>query len=202
MRSADASNTEFLSTFSRQRQQLLRRVGETFPNEVVETDGDKAVALGQCLMTSLEELKVAEEEMLNQQLELLTAQAEADRKVTYWRSLFDLAPVALMLTTGDGVIRASNHAAAELLTRDVYHLEGKPMSALVNQVMRADFRTQLKRVHESGGVVAWSLVLDRKTREPIRVEATVQIVPSALTGTSALYWAFRPMTGPPVSERS
>jgi PAS domain-containing protein len=194
MHPTDSPSTEFLSTFSRQRQLLLKRVGESFPDQVIATDEDKAMALGQCLMTSLEELKVAEEEMLNQQMEILATKAESDRTITYWRTLFDLAPVALMLTTSEGVIRASNHAAAELLTRDVYHLEGKPFSALVNQAMRADFRAHLKRVIDAGGVEAWSLVLDRKTREPIRVEAKVQLVPSALTGTMAMYWAFRPET--------
>src|SRR4051812_4580348 len=76
MRAPQADPTEFIATFSRQRQQLLARVGQTFPEQAVATDADKAEALGQCLMTSLEELKVAEEEMLNQQLELLTTRAE------------------------------------------------------------------------------------------------------------------------------
>jgi PAS domain-containing protein len=203
MRSSPTVPTEFIATFSRQRQQLLTRVSQAFPEQVVATDADKAEALGQCLMTSLEELKVAEEEMLNQQMELLATKAESDRSITYWRAMFDLAPVPLMLTTSDGVIRASNHAAAEMLTRDVYHLEGKPFAALVNQAMRAEFRSHLKRVVDAGGVEAWSLVLDRKTREPIRVEAKIQLVPSALTGTMAMYWAIRPTPEPgPVSSGS
>src|SRR5438132_6196859 len=122
MRSSETGPTEFLSTFSRQRQHLLSRVSQAFPDQVVATDADKAEALGQCLMTSLEELKVAEEEMLNQQLEILSTKAESDRTITYWRTLFDLAPVPLMLTTSDAVIRATNQAAAAMLTREVYHL--------------------------------------------------------------------------------
>jgi PAS domain-containing protein len=202
MRSSETPPPAFLATFSRQRQQLLTRVSESlFPDQAVAPDAARAEALGQCLLTSLEELKVAEEEMLNQQLELLSMKAESDRAITYWRTMFDLAPVALMLTTSDAVIRATNQSAAEMLTRDVYHLEGKPFSAIVNQAMRAEFRAQLKHVVAAGGVEAWSMVLDRKTREPIRVEAKVQLIPSALTGTPAMYWAFRPTPEPAAADR-
>jgi hypothetical protein len=187
-------STEFIATFSRQRQQLLARAGQALPAEVPEVAPQLQVTT-QCLVTSLEELKVAEEEMLHQQMEILTTKAESDRNITYWRTLFDLAPVPLLLTTSDGVIRASNHAMATLATRDVYHLEGKPLVAMVGSHMRADFRSQLHRVLEAGGVTAWNLTLDRKTRGPVDVVAAVQVVPSALTGTMALYWTFRETGG-------
>jgi PAS domain-containing protein len=188
MRSQTTNPTEFISTFSRQRQQLLRRAGEVVPEAPVDT---AQLVTSQCLVTSLEELKVAEEEMLTQHFELLSTQAESERKITFWRTLFDLAPVPLLLTTTDGIIRSCNQAVAQLLTRDVYHLEGKPMVALVGGAARAEFRSQLKRVLEVGGVESWALTLDRKTRGPVDVHATIHVVPSALTGTNALYWFIR-----------
>jgi len=197
MRAQTEEPTDFIATFSRQRQQLLARAGAVMPvpSEAVPADGSQLLAT-QCLITSLEELKVAEEEMLNQHLDLLTTRAEADRKMTYWRTLFDLAPTPLLLTTSDGVIRTANQATAALLTRDVYHLEGKPMVALINNE-RADFRSQLKRVMECGGVSSWALTLERKTREPVDVIATISLMPSSLTGTTALYWSLREVAPPP-----
>jgi PAS domain-containing protein len=198
MRAQTETPTDFIATFSRQRQQLLARAGQVMPSQpdALPGDGSQLVAT-QCLVTSLEELKVAEEEMLNQHLDLLTTRAEADRKMTYWRTLFDLAPTPLLLTTSDGVIRTANQATASLLTRDVYHLEGKPMVALVSNE-RSDFRTQLKRVMEAGGVSSWALTLERKTREPVNVVATITLMPSSLTGTTALYWSLREVTPPQV----
>jgi PAS domain-containing protein len=191
MRAPSSTPSEFITTFSRQRQQLLVRAGEVLPAET-PSDGDgQTLSATQCLVTSLEELKVAEEEMLNQQFELMANRAEAERKITYWHTLFDLAPAPLMLTTSDGMIRAANQALATLLTRDVFYLEGKPFVALVGSEMRADFRPQLKRVIDVGGVTSWRLTVERKTRGPIDVVATIQLVPSALTGTMALYWSFR-----------
>jgi PAS domain S-box-containing protein len=184
--------SEFIATFSRQRQQLLSKTAQVLPiNPDASSSSPEAVPLTQCLVTSLEELKVAEEEMMSQQMEIMTLQAESDRKITYWRTLFDLAPTPLMLTTQDGTIRAANQALATLLTRDVYHLEGKPMVALVPNDLRPEFRSQLKRVVDVGGVEAWTLVLERKTREPVSISATIQLIPSALTGTMALYWSIR-----------
>jgi PAS domain-containing protein len=191
MRAPLTEPTEFIATFSRQRQQLLARAAQTFDAEPEPEPSPELRLSTQCLATSLEELKVAEEEMLTQQMELLATKAEADRKITYFRTLFDLAPAPLMLTTNDGIIRACNQAMATLLTRDVYHLEGKPLVAVVGTAFRADFRPQLKRVVEAGGVTSWKLTLERKTRGPVDVLATVQIVPSALTGTLALYWSVR-----------
>jgi hypothetical protein len=200
--SIQPDQTDFIATFSRQRQQLLVRAGQALPVDSESTPGSASarVATTQCLVTALEELKVAEEEMLSQHLDVMTTRAESDRKITYWRTLFDLAPVPLMLTTTDGLIRASNNALATMLTRDVYHLEGKPFVALVSQSMRADFRTQLRRVIDAGGVSAWALTLDRKTRDPIQVEATVVLMPTELTGAKALYWTFREAATRPISE--
>jgi PAS domain-containing protein len=190
MRTSTAPSTDFIATFSRQRQQLLARAGQAIPGEAPVAAEELEVTT-QCLMTSLEELKVAEEEMLHQQMEIMTTRAESDRSITYWRTLFDLAPVPLMLTTTDGLIRACNQAMATLATRDVYHLEGKPLVAMVGASLRADFRSHLHRVVEAGGVSSWNLTLERKTRGPVDVVAAVQPVPSALTGTMALYWTFR-----------
>src|SRR5215207_1347601 len=96
--STTAQPTDFIATFSRQRQQLLARAGQALPAAPPPATPEWQTTT-QCLVTSLEELKVAEEEMLHQQMEILTTKAESDRSITYWRTLFDLAPVPLMLTT-------------------------------------------------------------------------------------------------------
>jgi PAS domain S-box-containing protein len=193
---------EFLATFTRQRQQLLHHAGAiltTLPErgavdglaDVASSPAEGSPKWTQLLVTSLEELKVAEEEMLEQHLEILSTRGELERMVTYYKALFDLAPSALLLTTTEGSIRACNRAATSLLMRDTYHLEGKPIPAIVPREHRSEFRQQLSRLSVTVGVSNWRFTVERPTDSPLEVTAAVHMIPSALTGSAALYWHVR-----------
>src|SRR3954469_14692306 len=195
---------DFLATFTRQRQQLLHHAGAILAPAAERTAtadmaaaatpslaSDAAPKLTQLLVTSLEELKVAEEEMLEQHLEILSTRGELERMIAYYRALFDFAPSALLLTTTEGSIRASNRAASSLLMRDTYHLEGKPIPAIVPREHRSEFRQQLARLSVTVGVSNWCFTVERPTDKPIKVTAAVHMIPAALSGSAALYWHLR-----------
>jgi PAS domain-containing protein len=204
---------QFLATFVRHRQQLLHQTAAILTPASSDGDGDgkrngdgdgrhpsssaaksneTTARLSQILLASLEVLKAAEEQLLEQQAAALASRGEMERTLTYYRTLFDLAPAALLLTTTDGSIRAANRAAAGILLRDTYHLEGKPISGIVPRESRAEFREQLHRVSITAGVSNWSFMVDRPTDTPLKVTAAVHMVPPSLTGSAALYWQLRP----------
>lgn len=97
---------------------------------------------GHALM--LEELRVAEEELRAQNEELAQAQLLVAQERERYRSLFDHAPIPYLVTDELGVIRNSNHAAANLFRCPVDRLEGKPLAVFIAPTQRAVFRNHLQ----------------------------------------------------------
>lgn len=187
--------TDFVAAFAQQRQRLLHHVAPLLaPDERATVPSETVPKLTQCLATSLEELKVAEEELLDQHLQNEKSRGEQQQRLEYFRALFHHAPTPLMLTTTDGAIRAANQAASELVMRDIYRLEGKPLTALVPQESRSEFRRQLGLVAQAGGVSNWCFTLLRQADAPIRVEACIQLLPADIVGARAFYWCLRPIS--------
>jgi PAS domain S-box-containing protein len=194
--------SEFIAAFAQQRRRLLHHAGSLLTAaDSASRPADTVPKLTRCLAASLEELKVAEEELFNQQLRNEVAQNEQARRLAYFRALFHHAPTPLFLTTTDGSIRAVNRAAAELVTRDVYGLEGKPITALVPQASRPEFRRQLSLLAQTGGASKLCFTLLRQTDVPLRVEAAVQLMPPEVVGARAFYWNVRPVEDPSNLER-
>lgn len=190
---ADGSGSEFITVFAEQRQRVLRHAGQVLTADAPVPVLDRAEAvpkLAALLTTSLEELKVAEEELVQQHEALESSRAEMEGHLAHYRMLFDLAPAALLLTDLNGAIRDANRAAAALLHREVYHLERKPLAVLVPRAVRAQFREELSRVGLTAGVANWHFVIERPNDVPLGVSAAVHLVPHATLG-SGLYWQLR-----------
>jgi PAS domain S-box-containing protein len=195
MERAAEDGTAFISTFARQRNAMLRHADAVLsPVSASGLEGmppETIPKLSQLLVSSLEELKVAEEELLEQHLATLSTRAELERTLAFYRALFDLAPCSLLLTTTDGTIRLANRAVSELLKRDVYFLEGKPLPAIIPREGRGEFRQQLSRVNQIGGVTNWRFTVERYAEAAVQVEAVVQPVPASVAGANALYWLIK-----------
>ena len=145
------------------------------------------------LMTSLEELKVAEEELRQQNSLLVEQRAGIDRRVHRYQQLFLEAPVASLVTDRLGTIQEANTAAGRLLRRDRVRLEQKPLTALIPTNARDTFRRELARLTDDG-VTDWHLTLSRVGDVPIEVSAAVQKIDGVgRTGSSGLYWVLRPI---------
>src|SRR5438477_346266 len=96
----NAEPTDFIAALSRNRQQLWQHVGSILSPDAGDGVGalpEPVLRLSQALMSALEQLKVAEQELLDRHLERLTLIGEHERQSAHLRSLFDLAPVALMM---------------------------------------------------------------------------------------------------------
>lgn len=144
------------------------------------------------LMTSLEELRVAEEELREQGERLANQQAAMDDAVRHYRQVFQHAPLPVILTDRYGTIHEANVAAAQLFRRDPHYLHRKPLAALVTMPSRDQFRVQLAMMTEDRSR-EWRLELRRHGEVAVEVSATVGFVPDLGPNRSGLLcWMVHP----------
>jgi PAS domain-containing protein len=151
---------------------------------------DAIPSLSALLTTSLEELKVAEEELREQNEKLLAQRAATEEHTRYYRLLFQCVPAPAFVTDFYGTIQESNLAAAKLFRREADHLERKPLAALLSPDRREPFRRQLTLIaNMEDGVRDWPLLMQRVGDVPILVHAAVTVVPGVgATKSGLLYW--------------
>lgn len=176
----DIDATDTLSALTYCRRMVLQRASSLLdqPTDLPAAEQSEALpAVSALLMTSLEELKVAEEELREQGDRLANQQAIMDEAVRHYRLLFLHAPLPVILTDRYGTIHEANIAAAGLLRRDVTYLHRKPLAALVAESSRDKFRVQLAMMTEDRPR-EWRLELRRTGDVSVEVWATVGFVPN------------------------
>ena len=153
---------------------------------------DEVRDIASLLLTALEELKVAEEELRAQNARLEEQRADVDECVRYFRQLFLYTPAPAIITDVYASIRDVNLAAARLLRRDAEHLDRKPMAALMPLDCREEFRRQLARAAVADDVRDWRITLNRTGDLPVELQAHVSLVPGVgETGRGMLFWLLR-----------
>lgn len=183
-----------VTEFSAHRKRLLRHAVQALnPDAAIPVTErfDAVPALSEVVVAALESLKVAEEELASVNEKMREARERLERDVYHYRLIFDLAPVALLVTDRNGAILEVNTAASALLRRAPDHLERKPITAMIPQEARTQFREQLRRLTLTEAATRWVFTIDRATDAPVTVNAAVQVIPDG-PGGSALYWALRP----------
>ena len=190
----DAADT--LSALTYCRRMVLQRASTLLdqPAEAPVVDQSQALTnVSGLLMTSLEELKVAEEELREQSDRLVKHQEAMDEAVRHYRQIFQCAPLPVILTDRYGSIHDVNIAATQLLRRDAHHLHHKPLAALVTTPSRDRFRVQLSMMMADDRQREWRLELRRNGELPIEVCATVGFVPDVGPSRSGLLcWMVHP----------
>jgi PAS domain S-box-containing protein len=188
---AESAAVEAIGAIARCRYVVLKRADEILsdrPGIPVVERADALPNVSALLMTSLEELKVAEEELRLQNSVLEAQRAGVDERVRHYRQLFMYSPAPAFVTDVYGTIQEVNLSAANLFRREGRNLERKPLVTLLANEHRDEFRRQLPRA-AAGGIRDWRLVVKRLGDLPIEVHATVQLVPGlGATGSGLLYW--------------
>lgn len=192
-----------ITAFSQQRQTLLQHTGDLLCGEsapVRQLDGQREAKLSAILVTSLEELKVAEEELVERTEALADLRDELEQRVRGAYQLFDLAPACLLVTDTYGTILDANRACQQLLKRDLASLERRPVARFIPIDDRRRFRDALGRVVANEGVNEWRLSLVRPTAGPLTVTATVCLVKgSGAGGQQRLFWSIRNLETEPAA---
>jgi PAS domain-containing protein len=184
-----------LDALVRCRQVVMTRTNDVLNGsaQAPAQDGEAVHSLIGLLMTSLEELKVAEEELREQNAALAEVRAASEQRTHHYRQLFMHIPAPALVTDMFATIIESNHAAEHLLRRDSDRLERKPLATLLDPKSRGDFRTRLNLLVTSEECRRLSLTLNRYGDTPVDVDAVVSIVPDiGHMRSNALFWLFTP----------
>src|SRR5262249_57032673 len=97
----------------------------------------------EALHISLEELRVAEEELHQQHNDLLVARQTTEAAHQRYQELFDFAPDGFLVTSHLGLIQEGNRAAADLLAIPQHRLRGKRLLTFVPRAEPPPFRLPL-----------------------------------------------------------
>lgn len=185
---------DLLTTFAQQRQVLLRHTVECLggePDVVRHGNGAQRDKLSGILVASLEELKVAEEELIERTNHLADLRDELEHRVRGARELFDLSPAYLLVTDMYGTILETNQATAAFFRRPAAQLERQPLPRFIPMDDRRSFRDGLARVAQTEGVSDWQFELMRPTDSAQFVSASVRVVQSHEARGTRLFWSLR-----------
>lgn len=129
-------------------------------------------ALGE-LSTALEEVRVAQEQIIENRRRTEELQAElADQAAKYWE-LFDEMPDAYVVTRPDTTIAEVNRAAAGLLNVSQRFLVGKTLSVFVCED-RAQFLEESDRLAHEKGIAELQIKVRPRERAPLVISARVR----------------------------
>jgi PAS domain S-box-containing protein len=139
-----------------------------------DTDGTASAEALEELHASLEELRVLEEELHTQSSALAAAREELESENGRYRSLFELAPDAYLVTDPLGKIVEANRAAQDLFDLQHRFLIGKVVASFVPLQERPAFRRQLLKIAEIQGVLETEARFETRGRT---VDAAISIAP-------------------------
>ena len=145
------------------------------------------------LSSALEELRVAQEQLLESRQRVESAHLELMReRERYWQ-LFDEMPQAYVVTEPNSIITEVNRAAAQLFNVSQRFLVGKAMSVFVCED-RTRFLADISRLASEARSQELTFKLRPRERAPVDVTATVG------ADASRLRWVLRPSVVPEPSQ--
>ena|SRR5436305_2660867 len=184
--------TDTVGAIARRRFMVLKRADEILNDHPGISAAEQTSVLpdlSALLMTSLEELKAAENELRVQSASFEHHRAASRETIRHYQQLFMHSPEPTFVTDVYGTIQEANIAAANLFRREAPNLERKPLVSLLAPEHRDEFRRQLPRMTEGDGVRDWRLVIKRMGDVPLETRARVRLVPGiGQTGSGVLYW--------------
>jgi PAS domain-containing protein len=145
------------------------------------------------LAISLDELKVAEEELRQQNEDLVVAREAIESTSRHFRRLFEDAPLPYIVTDVCGIVTHANHAAVVLLKRPAELLEGKSLLAFVPFEGRGSFRDAISRLQLVDAAHDWRVILMRHGDAPVQVSIDVRVSSGVHDGEDLICWVVRPI---------
>ena len=128
------------------------------------------------LAAALSELQVTQEELRRQNDQLVAAQFELEAERRRFAELFELAPIAYLVTDEFGAIHRANRPAQELLGAPVWRLERRPLVTFAPPHARRALRNFLGRSATGSGVHHAEFELAPRDGDDVIVRARVRSV--------------------------
>ncbi|MDQ3949148.1 MAG: PAS domain-containing protein [Gemmatimonadota bacterium] len=194
-----ATDDAAISRLVDQRREVLSRAVQVLDSDrevPIDVQPEALRETTALLATSLEELKVAEEELMQQNEELLITREAIEATSRHFRRMFEDAPLPYVVTDVCGIIRHANRAAATLLKRPAELLERKPLLTFVPLDRRGTFRDAISRLQLVDAARDWRVKLLRHGDEPVQVAIDVRLSPGARDGEDLICWMIRPTAAP------
>ena len=146
------------------------------------------------LSTALNELKVIEEEVCEQNQQLSEARQALELERRRYQELFELAPDGYLITDNHGTIQEANRAAAELLKIEKKYILGKSLVNFVVEAHQNVFRSLLLQLQSVTQVREWEIPLVASDGERFEAALTIVAVKTEAGETIALRWLLRDIT--------
>lgn len=143
------------------------------------------------LHNALEELRVAEEEMRQQNEELLNTRQALEAERQHYLELFNFAPEGYLETDLNGVVREINHAAANLLRKGKNWLIGKPLVLFISGEDHNVFYAQIDRLSRGRQVKGWEIRLQPHRGKAIHATVSAAVVQRPEGRLTGLRWLLR-----------
>jgi len=142
---------------------------------------------------AVESLRLAEEELRQQNEQLLAAQLALENERRRYQELFEFAPCGYIVTDPLGIIQEMNRRAELLLDHRRELLRCKPLSVLLPKEARPSFFSHLHRLlrRGAGEVETWETLLVRAGAAPLPVEVVASAVLDAEGRLAGLRWLVR-----------
>ncbi len=146
------------------------------------------------LSNALDELKVIEEEVCEQNQQLSEARQALELERRRYQELFELAPDGYLISDNHGRIQEANRAAAELLKIEKKYMVGKNLIHFVAEAHQNVFRSLLLQLQSVDQVREWEIPLVANDGERFEAALTIVAVKTEAGETIALRWLLRDIT--------
>jgi PAS domain S-box-containing protein len=128
------------------------------------------------LSASLEELRMSQEVLHQQNQELLEAHAALEGERQRYRELFEFAPDGYLITDIEGNVQEANYAASLLLKVPQKYLIGKPLTVFMPEPERRAFWNELERLRQVERSQEWITRLQPRDAPAFDAALTVTTV--------------------------
>lgn len=146
------------------------------------------------LSKALEELKVIEEEVCEQNKQLSEARQALETEQRRYEELFEFAPDGYLITDQHGKIQEANRVAAELLKIEKKYTVGKSLINFVAEEHRNVFRSLLLQLQSISQVREWEIPFVAYNGVRFEAALTIVAVKTESGDTIALRWLLRDIT--------
>ncbi|KAF3890767.1 PAS domain S-box protein [Tolypothrix bouteillei VB521301] len=141
-----------IETFAQRAEGMYRRLETLYSDSsgTVNLSPDRLPQTFMELGHASEIVKLATEELYQQNEEIAQLRNLAEIERQRYRELFELAPDAYLVTDNFGIIQEANRLAAHMFNLSQHYLVGKPIANYVPLDERHRFRSFLKQLEECG----------------------------------------------------
>ncbi|HHP7243143.1 MAG TPA: PAS domain S-box protein, partial [Elainellaceae cyanobacterium] len=174
------------------------------PSEEISQEANRLGHVNLSLQNTLEELRVTEEELRQQNQELVVTRRAAEVEGQRYQSLFNLAPHGYVVTDVNGTVQEANQAIAALVASRQSYLIGKPFIILISDSDRRAFRTLLNALlnqPQTQQLQTDQLSLKHPDGHLIPVAVTADVI-GDYGNVSGIRWVIQDITDRKQSEKS